>query len=186
MNLTVTCPTDCSGALPVVSFSKCAPDARISEITHLLVGKGDAAAFTDWTDATEWAARLSQSVIGDKIRTLTVRANKPATTKTEQTMTNNRKVVTNRHHVINFTVDEMNDSNYDFFRTTQCGIILFRIWYINNNTKDIYGGNPGIYAALFGEPVYDEGTGVLQKFVGTLEWDSMQDPPRAVNPIAGL
>lgn len=186
MTDTVTCPSGCSSALPAVSFNKCAPDVRISEITHILAGKGDAAAFTDWTSGTEWGTRLDQSASGDKIRVLTVRASKPATTKTEQTATLNRKVVSNRHHVINILIDEMTDANYDFFRTTQCGEILFRMWFINNNTKDLYGGNAGIYATIFGEPIYDEGTGVLQKFVGTIEWDSAQDPPRVLNPITGL
>lgn len=186
MSQEVACPAGCAGALPSVLFDKCAPDARISEITRLLVGAGNAAPFVDPTSAAEWAGRLSQAAVGDKIRVLTVRANKPASTKTTQTMTDKRIIVTNRHHVINFTVDEMGDLNYDFFRTTQCGIILFRVWYVNNNLKDLFGGQPGIYASLFGEPIYDEGTGVLQKFVGTLEWDSMQDPPRIVNPIAGL
>lgn len=186
MNLTVACPTGCAGALPQVSFDKCVPDIRLAEFTHLLLGKGDAAAFADWTSAPEWAGRLSQTDAGDKIRILTIRGNKPATTKTEQTLTRNRKVVTNRHHVVNITIDEVNDDNYDLARTTQCGIILFRAWLVNNDTKDIFGGNPGILGTLFLEPIYDEGTGVLVKFVGTFEWDAMQDPQRATNPIAGL
>jgi hypothetical protein len=187
MNVTVTCPTGCAGALPPVSFNKCAPDTRVSEITHLLIGKNDAAALADATSPTEWAGRLDDTAtVGDKIRKMIVRGNKPATTKTEQTLTLDRKVITNREHVINFIVDEVNDENYDFARTTQCGIISFKVWYVNNNTKDLFGGAEGIDAVIFMEAVYDEGTGVLQKFVGTVKWNSMQDPPRELNPIAGF
>lgn len=153
----------------------------------MAVARADTTPFTDFGSALEWANRLSQTDVAvDKIRLLTIRGNKPATTKTNIVLTNNRTVITNRRHILNFVVDEVNDDNYDFFRMTQCGIIQFRIWPITDDGKELQGGDAGILATVFAEAIYDEGTGAIQRIVGTAEWDAQQDPQRVANPIAGF
>lgn len=187
MDTTVVCPEGCDSALPVVSYSKCNPKWKKSEITAIAMGKADTAAFNDFGSAAEWAARASQTNTGaNAIRLHTVRGNKPASTKTTIVLTGNRTITTNRHHVINFLVDEVTDENFDFFRTTQCGGgIQMRIWYVNNDGDDLHGGNPGVLATVFAEEILDEGTGAIVKIVGTIEWDAAQDPAFTANPIAG-
>lgn len=187
MNELVTCPAGCDAALPPVEFSLCAPNWRKGEIIAMAFGRADTTAFTDYGAAGEWADRVSPSAsdIGS-IRILTVRANKPASNKTTLTLTGNRTVTTERNHTINITIDEVNDVNYDFARMTQCGIVQMRAWYISNGGADLYGGNSGILGTLFLEPIFDEGTGTILRFVGTFTWTRSQDPPRVTNPIAGF
>lgn len=183
----IVCPTGCSDALPPVLFDKCAPETRLSEYIAVAVGLGSAAPFADWSSPTEWATRLDQAATtGDKIRLMTIRGNKPAPTETKQTLTGNRTRTTARHHVINFMIDEVNDTNYDFVRTLECGGLQFRVWPITDDGKEIQGGNDGILVSINASFIYDEGVGVLQKIQGTMEWDNLQSPARTVNPIAGF
>ncbi len=187
MDQTVPCTGVCDSELPEVNFSFCDPDFRLSELIAMAVGKSDAADFADFGSAVEWAGRISQADPGDKIRLLTIRGNKPATTKTTVTLTRKRTRTTNRRHIVNIVIDEVNDENYDFVRTTQCnGGLQVKAWFINDGGNDLIGGNPGISGALFLEPIYDEGDNAIVRFAGTFEWDGEQDPPRTANPIAGF
>lgn len=183
----IVCPTDCGTTLPPVKFDLCAPEIRLSEIQNVAVGNANAAPFTLVTDPTEWATRLDQSATtGDKIRMLTGIGSIPAPADTVQTISKNRTRITRRVRTLTLVIDEMNNENYDFVRTIECGGQSFRIWPITDDGKELLGGNDGILASATAVVTYDTGEGAIQKATITFTWNSLQSPPRALNPIAGF
>ncbi len=177
-----TCPTDCSSqTLPVVNFNNCAPEINASEIEEIFMGKADDAAFADWSDAAEWATRLSQSATtAGKIRRLSVIGDKPAPNTVKKTVSKQRELVTKRTHTINFDVDETNDDNYDAMRQVQCGG-LYLIWYKTRGGY-LYGGDSGILMSLDAFDLLARGD-EDEKFQYTGTWEDKFDPERIASPI---
>ena len=123
------CPTDCTGLLPKVKSSKCAPVILLSEITRIFVTKYDAAPFDDWTDGSEWVDRLSEDgTQANVIRPLPVIGDKPAAAPVTKDISNGRKYTVGKDHTLNVKVDDVSDENYEFMRNTECGG-QFRIWF---------------------------------------------------------
>lgn len=176
------CPTDCSTALPSVLFDVCAPEINLSEIQYIYIGHGNAAPFTLITDPTEWAGRLSQTATGDKIRTLTVVADKPAPAKAEKDISLGRKVVLNKTHTLNVTIDETGTLNHDFVRNLECGG-KYRIWYETQGGL-LYGGAAGIYADVFLDVILARGREEHGTIAGQITWRSKFTEERVVSPIA--
>lgn len=179
-----TCPTNCTSALPPVSFDICAPEINLSEIQYIYIGKANTPSFADWDAPTEWATRLSQtSVTGDDyIRTLTVIGDKPAPGKTEKDISAGRKAVTSKTHVINFTIDETNAINHELVRTLECGG-KFKIWYETQGGL-LFGGADGIDADVFLDMVLARGREENAVYTGTVTWKKKFTEERAVSPIA--
>jgi hypothetical protein len=187
----ITCPTDCTGDLPVVSFSDCAPQTSKSEINRLYMGKANTKAFTTWGSPTEWADRLSQSIVppgdseelpADLIRPITVSAEKPDASMTEIDISDGRKAISNVDHVINFEIDDVSQINYDWVRQLECGYVG-RFWY-STMGGHLFGGNKGIKATIKAKVVLAKGNDGLQKIVGTISWKSQFTEERVVSPIA--
>lgn len=201
---TIVCATDCdSEVLPIVSFDDCNPEINKSEIVAIFIALTDAAPFEDVSDPAEWAARLSQTatpppVVGggtatpikDLIRRLTVIADKPASTDVTKAVSNNRVITVDRTRVINVTIDEVNDSNYDLMRKTECGNGLsVKAWYLTAGGY-LYGGVEGILSGLGGQkpvlklqPIFERGTDSIETLAGTLSWSNVKSEPRVKSPF---
>lgn len=180
-----TCPTDCSAALPAVNFDICNPETHLSEIVRIFVGKANSAPFATPAVATEWATRVKEGTAtgNDYLRPLTVIGDKPAPTSVIKDISNGRKQTIRKDHVINFTIDEVNETNHEFLRSVECGG-QFRIWY---ETADglMFGGTDGILGSMDLNMVLARGQEENMVFNGTFSWKSKFTEERFVSPIFG-
>lgn len=189
------CATDCSTTLPVVSFDNCNPSINESEINKIFLALPTASPFTLLTDATEWANRLSQTAIvpagglaeeppiapTDLIRELTVIADKPAPSSIVRDISNGRKKVTGKNHVINATVDETNDQNHEFLRGLECGG-SFKLWYLTKGGK-LFGGVEGITVDIDGNMILNRGDGEIETQSLVITWKSKFTEEFVISPL---
>lgn len=180
---TPTCAEDCDFTLPVVSFDDCSPDVAFSEIRRIFIAKKAAVAFSNWLSPTEWLARLSEtSTTGnDYIRPLTVIGDKPAATPVTKVISNNRTITVGKDHVINYTIDDISQENYDFMRALECGG-QFRFWFETAGGY-IYGGNSGFLARISGDIILNRGVDETESIAGAITWRTKFSPERGVSPI---
>lgn len=178
-----TCPQDCSSALPVVDFDKCNPKIHLSEIRRIFIARANAEAFTDWEMATEWTTRVSETDTDDEaaIRALTVIADKPAPTPVVREISNGRNITVAKDHVINYTIDDISEENYEFMRVIECGG-QYRIWY-ETEGGFIYGGNEGILVSATGDDILNRGRDEIETIAGTFTWRNKFHPDRVSSPI---
>ena len=54
----ITCPTDCTYDVPVISMDECNPFVDFDEVDHIYL-TGIDQELADWTDLAEWTTRLS-------------------------------------------------------------------------------------------------------------------------------
>jgi len=180
----ILCPEDCEVALPIQEFDKCNPQINLSQITDILIAKGDAAPFEDVADPVEWAARLSQTDVtagSDKIRRLTGIGSKAKPGAVTRALSKGRNVVINRNHSLNFKLDETNQANYDAMREHQCGGI-YTIWYITAG-NNLFGGNNGIKVGLEAGPVLAESEDEIEILDYIFDWKNKFSEERVVSPI---
>lgn len=175
------CPEDCEVALPAGKFDECAPEVNDSQINVLLIAKGDAVPFEDWSDPLEWAARLDQAAVGDKIRKLTGIGSMAKPSAAVRNISNGRKLVTNRGRAVNFKVDETNQLNYDAMRGFQCGGI-YTVWYGTIGGL-LFGGNEGIKVSIDAGEVLPEGDEEIMILDYLVEWKNKISPERIVSPL---
>lgn len=149
------------------------------------MAKSNAASFTDWTQATEWTTRISQtSVVGDDyIRVLTVIGDKPAATAVIKELSNGRRKSVAKDHTINFTIDDVSDANYEFMRSLECGG-QFKVWYETYGGK-MYGGNDGQLIYIDANDILNRGRDETETIAGTITWRAPFHPERITSPIFG-
>lgn len=170
----------CTDPIPAVSFTDC-PDVLRSEIVRVFIGK-PGYAFNDWTDAAEWAARLSDTWQDPTaIRELKVIGDKPAPDTTKITISDRRQVVVNKAHTLNFEIDEVNDTNYELVNALECNGSV-NMWYMTIDNK-MYGGNDGIQAQLELNDVLDRGNEAIDKLIGVATWNNKFSPARIDSPV---
>lgn len=178
-----TCPTDCTGNLPATKSSKCAPSINLSEIVKIYVGKANTAPFTDWTTATEWGTRLSESAVSaDSIRPIPVIGDKPAGAPVRKDISNGRTIIIGKDHTLNVRVDDVSPENYEFMRNTECSG-QYVMWY-ETSAGYLYGGNEGIPVTLDLNDVLASGKDSIEELVGTATWRAKFHPERVLSPIA--
>lgn len=176
------CPANCDQPLNEVAFNDCAPEINLSEIKRLFVARPTATAFTDWKLAAEWTTRLSQDgVEPNAIRELTVIGDMPAGSNITRDISNGRKIQIGKDRTVNFTVDETNDENYEFLRSTECGG-KYRMWFETMGGK-MYGGNAGIKANIVMDDVLARGVEEIETFTGVATWRAKFSPERITSPI---
>lgn len=198
----IVCAEDCTDTeiLPVVSFDDCNPEINKSEIIAIYAAGPDAIAFADFSDPEEWADRLSQTgtpptgstvAAKDLIRRLTVIADEPAPTDVTRAISNNRTQILDRTRVINVTIDEVNDANYDFARSTECGGGLKGKFWYETAGGYLYGGSNGLKAGPGGQaptlrlsPVKERGTDSVETLAGTISWSNLKSAARVKSPFA--
>ena len=176
-----TCPTSCASTVAVVSFDFCDPNVNFGEIEKLYVAPKDAANLSDWTSATAWAARITNSGTGaDDIREMHVSADLPAPERDKVDISVRRTVTTPATWTINIDIDDLGDENYEFIRSTACNTSV-KVWFATQNY--IYGGNTGIIAEISLDPMIERGKKSLQKASGTITWEAKFAPERTTNVI---
>lgn len=179
----VICEADCDFNLPEVSFASCNPEVNESQIEKLYIAKPTAADFSDWTTATEWTNRLSQTANdADSIREYTVVGDKPLPEKTSKVISGGRTVNVGKKHTINFDIDESNAINHDAVRNHKC-IVEVKFWY-QTKSGHLFGGNTGITASMEVDMTLGRGDGDIILYPGTLKWDSLDLEERTTSPIA--
>lgn len=187
----IICPTDCSSDLPIVNFDECNPDARLSEITKIYIASTEAVSFTDVSDASEWAKRISMTLVPpagepatpvkDLIRPLTVIGDRPAPTAVDVAISNGRNKRIRKDFVINWTIDEITPENLEFQRKSECTLKV-KFWYEAGGL--LFGGNDGIEADLNSDLVLDRGTEAIMAINGTLTWKGKFTEEAVESPLA--
>lgn len=177
------CPTGCSSILPIVDFDICNPKLYFGEIETIYIASGDADPFTDWTDAAEWAARISNTDIvnTNAIREFDVIADAPAAQSEQITISYGRTVNSPATFSINVDIDDNTQENYDFGRVTSC-MTYFRVWFATKSM--MFGGNDGILATISLRPVIERGQKSINKISGIITWESQFAPEKA--PYIGV
>lgn len=177
----INCPTDCTFAVPVWSFSECNPAVLEGQITDIFVANiGNP--LNDWTNVAEWAARVSNTdPSASAIRHLTVIGDQPAPEVQQKVISHKRTITITKKRTINIKIDDNTDINYNAMRTLECGG-SFLIWYLTNAGK-LYGGNSGIKASIDLSEVIPEATEENTLLQGTIKWDAKISPPRINAPF---
>lgn len=178
-----TCAEGCAGDLPIVKSDNCAPKVLESEIRRIFVAKRTTTPFNDWEDTAEWQDRLSDTDTAseDSIRTLWVIGDKPAPGQTTKEISNRRKIVITKQHVVNFTIDDAQEEIHDFIRGLECGG-YFKIWYETHGGL-LFGGNLGITVFLKADMVLARGVDEHMVYNGTAEWQAKFTEERIDSPI---
>lgn len=179
------CQDDCEAMLPVVDYKSCKPQLNLSEIRRIFIGKATAKPFEDWKLPAEWMQRVSESKDeADTLRPLTVIADKPAPDETIVDVSDGRKVTLKKTMTVNYTSDDTNQTNYEFFTAIECGG-QFRIWLETKGGK-MYGGNEGILlSGITASPVNERGNDAYERIEGAFTWDGMSAfPARITSPIS--
>jgi hypothetical protein len=171
-----TCPEDCSGVLPEVLYSDCAPELNAGNITYIYItNRGNG--LTDWTDEAEWAARIdNDSTDSAAIRRLRVIGSKPAPDKPEQTISGDRVYYGLPTHTIDFRSDETNAINHEALRSFECGG-AYTAWYETIGGLR-WGGNDGIDVTLKMDEVIPESSSEFITFTGQMKWKERFTPER--------
>lgn len=179
---TIICPTDCTTAVPVVSFSECAPQVILGQINKVyLANVGHP--MVNWADPAEWAARIDNaSTDPDAIRELTVIGEKPRPEANAVDISNGRKAYGNRNYTLNVTIDDNSDDNYNFARYTGCNG-TYLMWYATIGGY-LYGNNAGIKASFILDEVNPVGPNDFATLQGEITWKSKLAPVRMLSPIA--
>lgn len=176
-----TCPTDCGDNLSEVLFDECAPEINEGQVAKIyLTNKGNP--LTDWTDAAEWSSRLDNTAPNpDSIITLHVIGDKPVPTSTQIDISLGRKVIGKKEHVLNFRVDETNETNHEWLRQNECGG-QYLMWY-ETLPGLLFGGNEGIEVSIVLDMVIPEADTELITFNGSATWKAKFTEERIVSPI---
>ncbi len=182
VNTLPTCPTDCTGQIPSVLFSDCAPEFHSGQIRYLYFARADAADLTDVTNLPEWLSRLSlDGTDADVIRRCTVIGEKPVPEKSELKVSDGRFYYMNKTHSVNFEIDETNETNYGLLLWLECNIRL-KFWYETFGGK-LYGGNTGeLVSVTLDDQIPREATDI-EKYIGTAKWEKKTHPLVCTSPM---
>jgi hypothetical protein len=135
----ITCPTDCAaGGVPDVAFDLCNPTRRFGEIQQILVAQvgqpmttGDAAEITTRLGALAGAA--------EKMVVLKGYGDMPAATGEPNRISSLYTVTPPKQRTVNFTILDLNDTNYEFLRKLdKCGG-RYLFWFVTAD-GDMFGG----------------------------------------------
>jgi hypothetical protein len=175
------CPDTCEGYVADVSFNECAPETHWGEVSKIYVAEADHACFMDVGDLAEWTAWLSDTVDGG-IRTLIVLGELPEAETTEVPLSGDRIAIGYKTFNLNFTIDETNETNYNFLLMSECGG-KYKIWF---ETSDglLFGGNCGIDVSLRLNMIIPLARTELMTYAGKATWKSLQSPFRVASPMA--
>lgn len=175
----------CGTELLPVSFDVCNPELKYGEIRKVYIAN-DGYPLTNWTDADEWAGRVSEdATAANAIRELTVIGTFTPERGDNQRISGGRFVYKPATYTLEFKIDDNNDTNYTFMRSTGCNK-AYRAWF-ETSDGDLYGGvngNEGILVVLNGqEPIGDDPEAFrFLEFVG--QYTSSLAPLRIPSPIA--
>lgn len=173
---------NCNGCenLPDVSFSICAPQVNMAEITHVYLAMPDQE-LLDENNANEWGARLAMTSSSKaRIIALTVRGEKPSVGKDDVEGPFNKKFRSHLTHQATFETSESNDTNYAFMRYFQYQKNC-TVWY--KTAGGMLFGGKGIKAAVELDHLIPANAGDLEKITGVITWQSKRYPCRTASVI---
>ena len=167
------CPENCLYDLPGVGYNSCAPQVKLSQLRRFFIGKSNAAAFADWTQAAEWLTRVTQNgTLGnDYIRAITCTGDKPAPKNNTKVIDNGITIQVNKSHTINFTTYQITDDNYNFMRGSECGVLV-KLFAYETMGGAFFGSNAGQVVSLLMDDVLPGGDADLENLTGNLQWNS--------------
>jgi hypothetical protein len=142
----ITCPTDCAtGGVPDVAFDLCNPQRKFGEIQQIVVAQVGEPFTTG--DATEITTRLA-AVDETKIVILKGYGDMPAASGEPNRISSLYTVTPPKQRTVNFTMIDLNDTNYEFLRKLdKCGG-RYLFWFVTAD-GDMFGGetfNDGVEA----------------------------------------
>lgn len=176
----ITCPTGCQNDVPAVSFDECNPIVDFSEVDKVYLCAINNP-LADWTDATEWAARIDNSgVAANDIRELWVSGELPEPERTSTEIDNERDVWSPMKFTMPVVIYELNLTNYDFVRQLQCGG-EYLMWY--SSGEYMYGGTDGIEVNIKASHLITKGPKEANTLNLEITWDAKHNPERITNPL---
>lgn len=176
------CPSGCDSNLPGFNFDNCNPEINNGEISKIYFTT-DGNPLSDWRNELEWDSRLDNEAAGaSKIRVLTVIGELPAVGDNEKAISGGRIVEGVKDFVVNFTVDETGQDNYDALRAMECNSGNMLVWF---QTRDglLFGGNDGIAAKIKLKLAIPLSYNDIMNFPGTIKWKARFSPERITSPI---
>lgn len=178
-----TCPANCDSDLPVVSFSDCNPQVNSSEIRRIFFKKTTGAPFTNWLNAAEWEARLSQTDTAndDTIRSLDVIGDLPAGAQVVKDISKRRRITISKDRTLNFTIDDLSPQTYEAARILECNNQYD--WWFETEGGYMLGGNTGFRANIDINYVLARGADATEELQGVLTWRYKFMPERGLSPI---
>jgi hypothetical protein len=182
-----TCPTGCAGAPAEVEFDNCNPELHSGPLEYLYL-RQRGQPFTDWTSGAEWAANIDNAgSAATDIRQLRIIGEWPEPESNEKIISGNRRYLGVKTFVVNFEIDETNDTNYEFLRSNECSG-NYSVWLESSNSSGVagklYGDNDGIEAFVKLNLVIARDENEHDRFMGTITWQSQFHPKRITSPIA--
>lgn len=189
-----SCGTTCAATLLAsVGNTDCASEATVelAEINELYLDEPSATAgipknpITGWTladaeknatELTTWKG-LHDNTTASKVRSFYGIGEKPEPQETEVNLHKGKKVSIGTRHMLNFTVNVIDDTTYLALRTLQGCKGTYHLWYATD--KNLYGGLNGIQVSVEKVVfVMSGGRGDITKAVITLGWNALTDPVR--------
>ena len=178
---TPVCSDDCGDNLPAVAFDDCNPEINDAEIEEIFFTNKDQP-LVDWTSAAEWDGRIDNTAPNpDSILRLCVVGDKPEPTRTEREISKGRKISGKKDHVVNFEIDETNETNHEFLRQLECGAQL-KMWY-KTSSGLLFGGNEGIDASVFLDMSIPRSRNEIITYIGKADWKAKFTEERIDSPI---
>lgn len=170
--------------LPVTGFDDCNPEINYSEIERFFIGGPKAGGFINIADGNEWNTRMDQTTIGvNSVRGIIVIGDQPAAANVVKELSNGRKKNIGKDFTLNFTVDDISDENYTFFRTLDGQPKVRLFGYETQGGKMFHFGNDGILVDYQSNGVLARGRDEIEVEVGAITWRRTQRAFRITSPI---
>jgi hypothetical protein len=170
--------------LPITGFDDCNPDVNYSEIERVFIGGPKAGPFANIANAAEWNTRMTQTTIGvDSVRALTVIGDMPAAAGVVKELSNGRKKQIGKDFTVNYTVDDISDENYTFFRTLDEQPLIRLFGFETQGGKMYHYGNAGIIVNHNSNGILARGRDEIETEAGVITWRNKQRPLRMTSPI---
>lgn len=165
-----------------VDFNFCDPNIRTSEIRRVFLALPIAAEFVDWTSASAWYDRISQTSNDvNAIRPITCIGDKPVPSSIKKALSFNRNKITSKTHTLLITIDEVTSTNHSFIQWLKKGKYL-RTWY-ETTGRYLFGGPGGIVAMVTGDMILTRGEGEIVTYQVQITWKSLRTEDRIESPI---
>lgn len=183
------CPSpcaDCDDSLPALPSAAACEEINTSLIEEIYIAKKGAAVFTDWTDDSEWTARLSQTDAGaDKIRLFqSYKATKPEVEPQFRTSQSGGKYAAPVGRTIDAYDDDASVEKHTWHKNMNgCdGGRQVRVWF--KAGKYLYGGNKGIIAVWSSyHGITDSTDKPTEGWRIKLSYDAKCEPDKCISPI---
>lgn len=140
---------------------------------------------TDWTSAAEWATLIDNTTTDNSTHKYLVGiGGLPAPEKAEIELPKNKVRALDRTYTITFSVRNLTDNHYEFFKALQCGTTSFKFWYETVGGR-FFGGDEGIVPSKVDVDFpLSEGVDDYEEAVLLLSFEACGDPPRTDSPFA--